>query len=224
MLVNYLLITLGLGELAFAIYLFVTNPASRVRLFYALFVFGAALWVLAVGLFTPDTSENFGRVLDKFAYFGPVVALSFLLAFSWYFPFQTRNLGKVEKLIVFVPIVFFGSFIFFTDLVIKSAFTRVINNIATIVFGPLFPFHALFVLVYWTSAIVILLKKRRRSDGLHRWMLDLFLLGIIPSSLIAFVTNLYNPAIQEQFHFWYIGPLATVMWLLTSTYIVYRNK
>jgi len=95
------------------------------------------------------------------------------------------------------------------------------NNYETL-YGPITkPFYSYF-LIFWGWAIIELINKFIKSDGIHRWELKVLFYGIAVSSLAGIFTNLILPWLGHG-EFGYVGPAFSVVWLGVTSYIILKK-
>jgi hypothetical protein len=93
-------------------------------------------------------------------------------------------------------------------------------------FGPgIHIFNILFV-VYWIWAIVNLNQTYKASEGIHRWQLKNFLIGIVISSFFGILLNLIFPWLDIFMYDFLsvIGAITSVIWLGFTSYILFKKN
>lgn len=216
-------IVIGTGELALAVYFFRTHSGSRMRQFYALFVFGVALWVITNGIWrTSPLETEFMQFVIRLTFFASTIIASSFLIFSWLFPYPIHNIPKILYWIALLPILLFGILFLFTNLILSGV--SVSGNVLTTNYESYYPLFGWWFIIYWTWAVVTLTIKRLRAQEPFKSTLTIFLIGIYGSSIIGVFTNLMLPLFWGIQDWGWLGPMASVLWLGMTSYIIVRNR
>lgn len=227
---SYLLLIIGLIEFALAVYFAVTNSGDKTRRFFSIFVFGVAMWVLSVGIANlihlsshALQLQSIELVIMRFAFWGPIIALSSLLIVSWLFPFPLYKFEAPMKVVFLFPIILFGCLIMFTGTVISGIVVPSPTHYETTQYGSAYPYFVLFVLVYYLWSLFSLLQKKKIAAGAQKEVLSKFTLGIAGSGIIGVFTNALIPLLFNNQSLWYLGPEASIIWLGITSYVLVRK-
>lgn len=221
---SIILLIIGLIELGLAIYFWKT-AGDRVRRYFALFAFGVSMWVFTSGLanilseFQSITQATI--INNHFLFWGPVIALSALLIVTWLFPFPSYAIEAPAKVVLLFPIIFFGLLIFFTNTIVVSVSTELPYE--SVVYGPVYPYFILFVLVYYFWSLITLIQKYRVAVGFQKAILLKFLIGIAGSGVIGVYTNGLMPLLYNDQSLWWLGPEASIVWLGITGYVLVKR-
>ncbi|PIY96560.1 MAG: hypothetical protein COY66_03870 [Candidatus Kerfeldbacteria bacterium CG_4_10_14_0_8_um_filter_42_10] len=220
-----ILIIIAALELFLGIYILLQNPRDHIRRWYAFLVFMVALWVWSIG-FVVFTNDIFIiDIVTRLNWVGPIFIASTLLFFSWIFPYPTKRIGIKNWLIFFFPMVI-DLFLLYWDVfpIFKSI---KLDPWRTVVFGPgVHVFNALF-LFYWIWGTYNFYHKFRAADGIHKWLLKYFLIGIIISSIFGVTSNLILPWFGLYMKYPVlsaIGPELSIIWLGFTGYILFKKN
>lgn len=220
-------IVIGTAEYLIAAYFFRTNSGDSTRKLYAVFSLGVASWVTFVGLshivheVLPFPQHYLPHFLTSIAFLSPVVTFGALLLFSRRFPLLTRKLNTVDYFFAWGPVIFFAPLLFFTNLIFSLRIDPVYEIFADS--GKLDFLYSLFVLVYWLWSVVILANKLSKTTGYQRWLLKIFLFGILLSGVVGVMTNAILPTFFGYQQLWWLGPEASVIWLGITSYVLVKK-
>jgi hypothetical protein len=96
----------------------------------------------------------------------------------------------------------------------------------SIIFGPgVHVFNVLYI-YYLIWALVNFYKRFKSAEGLHRWQLKYFLIGLVISSVFGLLFDLIFPWLNilmyDVYSVW--GAMATIIWLGFSSYILFKKN
>lgn len=221
------LIAIALVELWLAIYFFRTNSGSLLRIYYAWFILGVFIWVFSVGLwkfvhnFFPYPQYAISEIIDRTAFFGPVVLVTALLGISILFPYPIKRITKRATIFFTSIVIIFGLIIMMTDILLKPAEKTI--GLRVVEFASYYWVYASYFLLLWLASVVILVSKWLKSFGYNKWLLSRFLIGIIGSGIIGVFTNLILPFFFDNDGLWWAGPSASLIWLAVTTHIIRKQ-
>ncbi|MFA5070530.1 MAG: histidine kinase N-terminal 7TM domain-containing protein [Patescibacteria group bacterium] len=221
---NFILIPIAILELILGLYILSRRPRSAVSVSFAIFCFSVALWVFSNGfgyvLESPDSFKVFWWYLTF-----PSASLiaSVFLYFSWVFPYKSKEIRLREYLAVIIPTVVFSLVIAFSDIFIKGIDFNL--NPPPFIFGPFYHVFAIYFLFFWIGALINLIIKYKKSDGIHRWQLKYLLIGVFLSSIFGMGTNLLLPYFfhLKTLSYDFIGPGSSIIWLGMVSYIIWKK-
>ena len=117
-----------------------------------------------------------------------------LLAFVRYYPTPTKWLGPRVLQLCFALGVCFAIVSLTTKLIVKDALTTDAGPIRQT--GSLYPLFAVYFLLSWLAALIVLLSKWSRSKGSARIQLLYLALGFVVSTSGGIVANLVLPIVS----------------------------
>lgn len=212
----------GLGELLLAWYFWKTRFGDAIRKSMSFLALSTALWVLSTSLGAYATPSPMVEIIARLTYVFGIMLVTGLWVFSIFFPFPSIRLDRLHYVLLFTPVVIFSVALLFTETVIE----RYVSGLTTQGIwygGPLYNIYNVYLLVLFFSALIILVRKLRRSDGMMLVNLKAVIwsifLGGMPAVFVDLVTPLYKNAASTPL----IGVVSTVIWLGVTTYIVVRK-
>lgn len=219
MLIGLILIALALVELWLGLYFIFRYEKRQSTIWYGLFFIGASVYVGANGWgFIYDQFY----IAERFGWFGGALATSLFLPFSYSFPIPQRTYRELLPWVIW-PVVIFGLGSLFTDLFVKEQGIISYREGYQTAAGKFFWLYILFFATYWVWAITNLAKSFLRSDGIHRWILKMTLVGILTSLLVSIIFDIALPLITKS-RFGYLGSLFTSVWVLFTGYILVAKR
>jgi len=215
----YILGIIGILEVALAIWFLVKYKRTLAIVWFAIFVFGIAGWVLSNSLLYATLDYQF--LADRLVWFFGVVLTGSFLLFCRYFPYSVTEEKKSDILYFLAPVLFFAFVIFVSkNFIITLDYNY---NPPVFNFGPLFFLFPLFFFSYWFYSIYQLVIKFRKSDGIHRWQLRLLLWGVCLSFTFGAIFDvIFNWLKITGFEM--IGSESTIFLLAFTTYIIFKRK
>lgn len=217
--IGYVLIALAVAQCILGIR-FVSNYRSQATVWYGVFMLGAALYVGANGLGYLDWLVTQAQA-EHLAWTGGAIIATFILPFSYSFPFPKRTVRELLPLVLW-PLVIFVPGILWTNAFILQDATVNFGNGYTTASGPYFTFFLVFFSAYWLWAIFNLISSYVKADGVHRQQIGIFLVGTVLSVLIATYFDVFTPLTQAT-RFGYVGSLCTAIWFGVTGYILLRK-
>lgn len=211
----------GLGELALAVFFWVTHSKSEIRKVMALLTLSTGIWAITNGL---TSYVNYSRWVELnlvILFIAGLFIVSSLLHISIIFPHRVFTFDKLHAFLIYLPAIIFSIILSSTNTVVKS-YAVATDNAGTVIPGPLFIFFQILVALLFLTSVGILCFKLRRQDGLNKQYTALFFIGIVLGGLPAIVLNL----LFALFAF-YTNPLwaviFSVFWIGFITYIVVKK-
>lgn len=215
----YIPLLTSLMNLLLALIILFKNSKNRINVFFAITVFGVALWSFGIGVFRVaglDTAYFWGQ----FVYFAVDFAIVFFLYFSFIFPYGDMPKNKLIRFIlVITPLV-----VFFIALIPKS----IIYNIEIddpnkkLYFGWGYYVHSLILFTFFIWAFINLLRRYVGSKKeRNRKQLFYLFTGTAISFLIGVTTNVILPFFGIA-NFNWVGPSATIIMVLFIAYSIIK--
>lgn len=218
-----ILLIIALLELALGFNIYSRDRNNSVNKSFLALTLGVIIWV-AVNAFLALTKETDLVLWYRLAYFAGVIIASSFLYFAWVFPYRLFFTDWRRKIIVIAPIILFIPLFFLTDLMILSVTKN--EQVPVVDYGSWFSLYVAYFVAFFAWAFLSLVKKYRRSDGMHRWQLKY----VIISALIPVVVNLFTDIFLPWFGYsrqpWmvYIGAELSVVWLGLTAYVAFKKK
>lgn len=219
MLIGLILLAIALTEFFLGLYFIFRYEKQQSTMWWGLFFIGASIYVGANGVGFLWDNLYFA---ERFGWAGGALATSFFLPFSFSFPTPQRSVRELLPWVVW-PIIVFGFGSLFTNLFIEEQGIISYREGYQTAAGKFFWLYILFFTTYWVWAIANLVKSFLRSDGIHRWILKIILIGILTSLLVSTIFDITLPLISKS-RFGYLGSLFTSVWVLFTGYILVAKK
>lgn len=212
----------GAGELVLAWYFWKTNSGNEIRKVMAFLALVTALWVITTAFITYAEPSTVVQLRSDFVYTFGVLIVTALFHFALVFPWPTLRFDWLHYVMLYIPAIIFGYINFASDEIVGQYVSS--NTLSGIWYGgSLFPLYNGYLLLAYIAALVLLFKKYRRSDGIHRINLRIVLWSIILGGAPAIVADLVTPLLLQYAKYPLIGTLSTVFWLGGTTYILVRK-
>ena len=191
------LMVLGLGVLVWR-----ARPEAPANRSFGAVTFFSAVWIVGVAfLYSGGNLAFWARVPFVGASLLPAALLTFV---RWY-PTPTRWLGTSALSLGFSLGVFFAIVSLTTTLVVKDALITIAGPVRQT--GALYPLFAVYFLLAWLVALVVLLSKWSRARGQARVQLLYLSLGFAVSTTGGIAANLVLPIVFGTSTYQWIGPL-----------------
>lgn len=218
---GYLLIIIGLAEVVLGLWFIFRYKRSPMNTWYLAFVFSVAFWVLAnAGIYFYANNLDQAQFYNELTWLGGVFIAFTFLFFSFYFPISLKPVKGYYYLLIIIPLILFIYLIFFSDLFVTGmAFEDYNQQFFT---GSLFFLFPVYFFIYWTWALVNLIRKLKRTDGAHIQQLKLLLAGVLISSVIIIIFDIIYPLLGKAVVSG-LGPEFTLVWLGFTTYIILKK-
>lgn len=211
----------GAGELALAIFFWVTRSGNEIRKVMALLAFTSGIWSVTNGLTAYVNPSAAVTLILNILYSAGVLTVAAIVHLSIVFPYKTFNLDRLHAWLLYIPALLLSYITFFSKTIVKS-YSVAPDNPGFVQPGELHGFFILVVSVYFFSGIAILIKKIPRLDGMHRKNAILTLWGIIIGGFPAILLNAWF----ILFDTW-VNPLFAVVfslsWVGTTSYIILKK-
>ncbi|MFH1598049.1 MAG: histidine kinase N-terminal 7TM domain-containing protein [Patescibacteria group bacterium] len=212
-------LVIGILMAIVGLYVFIRNPKARINKAFGFLVLILVLWV-AGNIVTSEVNDVkmasiWAKYIFSVALFLPIT----IIYFSWVFPYESKQVKKRDAFLLLIPVVLV--FITLTtNFVVKGL--DGIGWHANTIFGSGLYLYILIFLGYWVWAIVNLVNKLNKSDGIHRWQLKNILWGIIPTSVIGIVSSLILPLYGNQNFIW-LTLAALFIFIFFTSYIIFKK-
>jgi hypothetical protein len=218
MLIGYVLLLIALAEVILGLFLIFRYQRSQATTWYGLFAIGIAIYVATNGL---GYMQNNFYIAERFGWIGGLMTAIFILPFSWSFPLPRKKISELLPFVIW-PLAVFVPGILLTNIFLRE--DAVINYIAgyQTAPGPYFWFMLMFFFVYWIWALANLIYRYTKSDGQHRWMIKMILIGIGLSLVVSVAFDIIYPLVAIS-KIGYVGSLFSAIWLGFTSYIIIKR-
>jgi len=201
-------------------FVFLKNRSNKINRYFFYFSLAAALWIIS--LFFSDTFKMYEPALfwSRFSIIGASLLPYTFLLFVYVFPYQTKEIKIVGKILLFLPTLFFIIF-FNTNYNISKV---VIHDWGTeAISGDIYYLLLIYFVVYLILCFRKLYLSRKKTSGLLRlqvtyafWGLGLgFLFGVF-TNLIALLIGLTQTSL--------FGSFSALIMILFIAYAILRYR
>lgn len=212
-----LFILFGAISIAIGMYVLFQQPQRQSNRAFFLFSFGIALWIGGFGLFIITHAQAFTHVLN----FGGLLLVIGVTWFALAFPQPTRL--ALHPLVFWSPLVLGGSALLLTDsLIAQVSFSE--RGTMTVTHGAGIIAWSLLLLSYVAISIYILVRRFMHADRTDRVRLWLVYTGIIVFVLSSIIFDAILPALFGITSLNYLGPLASLFFLVSAAYAIVRHE
>jgi len=205
---------LGLGILVWR-----ARPDAPSHQSFGAFTLFSAVWIWGVGLFYSGENLLFWATT---AFAGASLVPAAFLAFVRYYPTPTKWLGPRLLLLCFGLGACFAIISLTTRLVVKDALMTAAGPARQT--GVLYPLYAIYFLLSWFIALIVLLSKWSRAKGLARVQLLYLALGFLVSTSGGIVANLVLPIVSGITAYNWIGPLFSLTFVALIAHGIIRHR
>lgn len=205
---------LGLGILVWR-----ARPEAPSNRSFGAFTLFSAVWISGVALFYSGGNLV---VWATMAFAGASLVPAAFLAFVRYYPTPTRWLGPGVLRVCFSLGLFFAVASLTTRLIVEDAAITEAGPVRQT--GPLYPLFAVYFLLAWFAALVVLLSKWSRARGLARIQLLYLALGFVVSTSGGIVANLILPIVSGITTYNWIGPLFSLAFVALIAHGIIRHR
>lgn len=213
----------GAGELALAIFFWVTRSGNEIRKVMALLSLSTSIWVVFSGLTSYVVQNPVTTIYMKIVFAAGIFLVTALLHLTLVWPFQVTRLDKLHGWLLYAPAVLF-SVISFVSNTIVVGFTGSPTDSGRILPGPLYNAYNICVFGIYLVAVILLFARQRKMDGIHRKNLRLIfwsvVIGGMPAVIIDLIIPIVTVGVYPNANY---GAISTIAWLGATTYIVLKR-
>jgi hypothetical protein len=194
------------------------NKANQMFLGMAFFVF---LWIIFSFLFSISTEEKKVLFWLKLNFGAVSLAVLFSYLFAIYFPIEVKKYPFLDKIIVFIWILFFFLSIF-TNLVVKNIEVKEWG--ADIIFGKL---GDVFLIISAITVILIswqLFKKYFILSKGDKLKVQYFLIGTVLFILFNIAFNVISPIVLGTSKYYHFGDYSAIFLLGFTAYAIVKQE
>ncbi len=195
-----------------------TKKLNNVFSFFLTISLGA--WSIAAGIFGEIAIQETAELVARFIYLTSVSIPFFLLMFSMTLTAERRTVFTTSTIALVVPYLIAAVLVLVPGAVIEAVEMKA-QAPSRFVFGPGYPFFAVFMGIYFALSFITLLRKYTESAGIFRPRMKYILVGIILAGVTALITDMILPAFGVFAYVW-IGPLVALVAVLLIAYLIAR--
>ncbi len=219
-----LLLLLSLTHFVMGLFVLQKSRSDWANRYFFGLVLGIIGWLIA-NYFSNADGLGYTQILliNKAVFIFPVLCAYFALMFSLHFT------GLYEKLSQWIIIVL-GSFTIFilasslTNLIV-SGVTQSADGVYSIVFGPLSPLYAFYLVSYFGLILpIFILSIKRTKERAAKVRYEYVVAGILISFTLILFMNLVIPLVLSNYAFVGVGPYATLALIGAITYAIVKHR
>lgn len=206
-----LLTIIGIAELVFTVYIFTRYERSRAIVLFGFFSLCVSAWVItnAVGAFTPTPGvlDFIGRSTFLFASF----LFPLLYLFILEFPFPAVQLHPRFIIFSFAPSIVISALALFSKSLIEGFIQEPFGQT---IYGYNFWIFTVFEVGFFLLVVFEMAFRAKKLEGHQRWQMLMLLYAIVFSGIVGLLFTLILPSIFDVRFVYWVGPLASVIWLV----------
>lgn len=211
----------GIGELLLAIFFWRTHSKNEIRKVMASLTLFTGLWVL-VTAFNSYSISSHAEFIDKFTYTFGVLLVTALLDFSLVFPYPMLRIDRIHRIFMYIPAVIFSIMIFYGGDIVSHYYSGPTLQ-GLWVGGRLYWLYNLYLLCLFIAASIILIRKVKKTDGIHRHNLVIVIWSILLGGAPGMIFDVVVPLLTNEARFPLVGTISSVSWLALTSYIVIKK-
>jgi PAS domain S-box-containing protein len=197
------------------------NPSQPVNRRFALLSVAVAGWALSNGFVTAYGDGPAGVIWARAAFLcAAAIPLSFFLFVSVFPRARPSSPRTVTRLFLICGFVVFG--LTATPLIART--TSLLNGVLNVVYGPLHPVFAAYLIGGFAYSLVFLHRKLRILTGVERLQVSYVFSGTLLAIVGGIVTNLVIPLVFHSSKFSHFGPLFTILMVSFIAHAIIRYR
>ncbi|MDI6730991.1 MAG: histidine kinase N-terminal 7TM domain-containing protein [Candidatus Margulisbacteria bacterium] len=184
-----------------------------------------SLWTLSFILFINASSPIEALLWRRFTPVGSALIAGMFLYFSLIFPSEKIKLTPLLKCLIIAPGIAFSLFSIFSRWMIEGI---IISNekplyLASPIFGKLYVFYSIYLILYFTVALAVLTRKYWDSKAREKGQIFYVLFGMGTSIILGMISSLVFP-IMGITSFFALGPPITIIMVIFIAYAMVRHQ
>ncbi len=197
------------------------NPSQLVNRRFALLSIAVAGWTLSNGYVITYGHGPAGVTWARAAFLcAAAIPLTFFLFVSVFPTARPSPPPAVTRLFLICGLVVFG--LTATPLIARS--TSLLNGVLHVVYGPLHPVFAAYLIGGLAYSLVFLHRKRRILTGAEQLQVRYMFLGTLLAIVGGTITNLVIPLVFRSSKFSHFGPLFTILMVSLIAHAIIRYR
>lgn len=216
-----ILLLTGCANLTLGLLVWRKNPSQPVNRRFALLSIAVAGWTLSNGYVITYGHGSAGVIWARAAFLcAAAIPLSFFLFVSVFPTARPSPPPAVTRLFIICGFVVFG--LTATPLIARS--TSSLNGVLQVVYGPLHPVFAAYLIGGLAYSLIFLYRKRRILIGAEQLQVRYIFLGTLLAIVGGTVTNLVIPLVFRSSQFSHFGPLFTILMVSFIAHAIIRYR
>ncbi|MCR4343029.1 MAG: hypothetical protein NUV40_03985, partial [Patescibacteria group bacterium] len=217
--INIFVFLTGLINIVYGLIIYSRNRNNITNFWFFLLATSVFLWVMSM-FFYRGSSVNV-ILWSRLLYFtAATIPLSFLY-FTYSFPEEKIKFKFWQKYLLPIPFFFVIFLSLYPNLLIEGASTMA--NKENIIFfnHTIYYFYSAYITGYFIWGYINLILKHFKISGERRFQLNYIIIGTVPSSIIASITNLLLPSLGI-FEFNWVGQFMVVLMMSSIFYAMLK--
>ena len=209
------------ANLALGLAVWWKNPSQLVNRRFALLSIAVSGWTLSNGCVITYGHGLAGVIWARTAFLcAAAIPLSFFLFVSVFPTARPSPAPAVTRLFLICGFVVFG--LTATPFIARS--TSLLNGVLHVVYGPLHPVFATYLIGGLAYSLVFLYRKQRILTGAEQLQVRYIFLGTFLAIVGGTVTNLVIPLIFHSSKFSHFGPVFTILMVSLIAHAIIRYR
>ncbi len=207
-------VNLGLGFLV----LIKATSYKRVNLIFSILAWSAAGWAFSFFMVYLSGDHPNKLFWGRMGFASASIIPSAFLSFSIIFPNEQRRINSFKLILLGIPALI---------LLVLSFTNKIVFSLGTMpkmfTYGPFYPLFSIYLNSYLIFGFVFLLKTYKKVMGLEKLQIKYCLLGMLFTSILGVLNNLFLPMIGYSMLNW-LGPSFTMIMVGFTTYSIVKHR
>lgn len=215
-----LLILVAIFNFTVAGFIFGRNRKSHINISFALMYLFAAFWSLGLALFRIAINPNYALSYNSEIFIAALLIAPSFLYFSYVFPFPLFIIKVRKVLYIYIPAVLMSILLLVPEVKMNRILTAK-NNLVDLHWA--YYLYSFIFVIYIILAMVVLIRKYIKSDGVIKHQLKLILTGMIFGLIVGMSFNLFLPLIGNYNLAW-VGPYSAFVVMIFVYYLISKKE
>ncbi len=207
------LVNLGLGLLV----CFRASPPRRVNLAFSFLAWGAAGWALSFFMVYVGEDASSKLIWGRMGFATASIMPAAFLLFAWIYPGEQRRIDLVKVLVISGSALMFFVLSFTNQIVSSLGSAKMFN------YGPVYGLFSIYLTGFILLGLLFLVKTFRTAVGLERLQLKYCMIGMVLTSALGLIVNLFLPMAGISKFNW-LGPSFTTIMVGFTTYSIVKHR
>ncbi|MDP2685514.1 MAG: histidine kinase N-terminal 7TM domain-containing protein [bacterium] len=215
-----LLIIISIFNFTVAGFIFGRNKKSHINISFSLMYIFAAFWSLLIALFLISNDQHSALYFSKLYYVAAMLISPAFLYFSFSFPFPSFPIKLLKVIYLFLPAVLTSTIILVPKILISNVIIDNPNQVE-LLWG--YYLYSIVFLLYVLLALLVMVRKYIRSDGVSKFQLKLLIIGAAIGFSNGMLFDLVLPFFGNYILIW-IGPLSSFILMIFIYYLISKKE
>lgn len=213
----------GAGELALAVYFWVTRSGNEIRKVMSLLALSTGMWVILSGATSYIEYSQTGYILTIILYSFATFVVTSILHLSLIFPYKLIHLDKLHAWLLYLPNIIL-IYILTTSRTIVASYSGSSTFSGEIIGGPLLHLYNNYLLLVFLLALGLLAYRMANTDGSHRTLLMItfwsLFFGGLPGAILFLLIATFSKDLPVNT---LVGVIPTAIWVFGVGYVLRRR-